>query len=182
MAGYDPSANVCPNCGCQGKCIPFGTYERNVLDYDWEQKEVVESRIKVTRVLCESCSTEEHRITHAILTDAIVPYSPYSLFFILTVLYYRLCLGKKLMDICQRFQIPPVQYYRWEKLLKQHMREWLGILESLEQRPKQFLEGLVTKANYSMEFSDPFLRLTTRSFMQSHSNPANCRYPKFGPP
>lgn len=182
MESFDPSVYTCPNCGARGKCVPFGTYERDLLDYDRTQKKVACNRVRVIRVRCESCSKGGHSVTHAILTDAIVPYSPYSLFFILTVLYYRLCLGKKLMDICERFQIPPVQYYRWEKLLKQHMREWLGILESLEHTPKQFLKGLVNSDNYSRDFSEPFLRLTTRSFMQSHSNPANCRYPKFGPP
>ncbi len=182
MASYDPSEDVCPNCGCRGKCIPFGTYERTALDYDRDKREVVEARIEVTRVLCESCSTEEHRVTHAILTDAIVPYSPYSLLFILNVLYYRLCLKRKLKDICEQFMIHVVQIYRWEKLLKQHMREWLGVLEALELKPGAFLERLFHLENYSWEFADPFLRRTTVSFLQNHVNPANCRYPRFASP
>ena len=182
MKVYDPFKDICPNCGCRGKCVLFGTYERNVLDYDHSQQKVICTRLTITRVLCESCSTADHKVTHAILTDAIVPYSPYSLLFILHVLYCRICLGWKLADICDRFEIHVVQIYRWLNLLKRNMREWLGVLEALEQKPEGFLRYLMNRENYSEEFGDPFLRRTTRSLLQLHANPANCRYPKFASP
>ena len=39
---------------------------------------------------------------------------------------------------------------------------------------------LLDLENYSMDFAELFLRRTTMSFLQSHANPSNCRYPKFG--
>lgn len=161
--------------------MPFGNYERYVVDYDRDLHKSICTMLTVPRVQCESCSTSEHKVTHAILADVLVPYSPYSLLFILTVLYYRICLGWKLADICDRFEIHVVQIYRWLKLMKRHMREWLGILKNLEQTPEVFLRELLDMTNYSEEFADRFLRRTTRSFMQNHANPANCRYPIFGP-
>ena len=178
LASAKLSDEVCPNCGCCGKCKNYGHYTRNIVDY--MHGKVVTETVEIPRVICTSCSDRHHKHTHALLPDVIIPYGEYSLIFILYVLllYYS---RKKIEDICERFGISPTQLYRWKKLFEKHKEEWLGALSSSEKSNSAWAKQLLRLDSYSAEFSFRFLRLTTRSFLQNHANPANCRYPKFPP-
>ena len=83
-------------------------------------------------------------------------------------------------EICEKFKIAQVMIYRWRDLMKKNMVQWLGVLRSFEVSTGDFLRSLLDLENYSMDFAELFLRHTTMSFLQSHANPSNCRYPKFG--
>ena len=77
--GFRPEMEICPYCGSRGCCVRFASYERYVLDF-LDGHPVCET-VRVPRIRCGSC-----RRTHAILTDSLVPYRSYSLFFILRVI------------------------------------------------------------------------------------------------
>ena len=173
---YREDLMLCPHCGCRGKCVAYGSYERNLIDY--AHKKVECKTIRVPRVICQNCSDTKRKCTHAILPDCIVPYSEYSLFFILKVLF-EYHSHRKLKEVCEKYMISPVQIYRWKRMLQKHMGEWLGILKAGEKTGRDFLVDISRLNKYSEDFGEPFLRRTTRSFLQSHANPSNCRYPGF---
>lgn len=70
---------TCPSCGSTGNCAAHGSYRRSLIDF--EEGKVVYGVVEVQRVRCASCGH-----THAILPDHIIPYTTYSLLFILRVL------------------------------------------------------------------------------------------------
>ena len=85
--GFRPEQETCPYCGSRGCCARFASYERYVLDF-LDGRPVCET-VRIPRIRCGSC-----RRTHAILTDSLIPYRSYSLFFILRVI------GEYLLPIC----------------------------------------------------------------------------------
>lgn len=61
----------CPNCGCKDNYKYYCTYRRNITFVI--NNEVINFRVIVTRIICNSCDT-----THALLPYFIVPYKVYS--------------------------------------------------------------------------------------------------------
>ena len=89
------------------------------------------------RYLCSSCGH-----THALLPSTLVPYSSYSLRFILTVLRAYFLGLKGVQQICDRAGISVSTLYRWKALFLSHKALWLGVLESLAVPHAVFLEGM----------------------------------------
>lgn len=157
---------VCPNCGCVGNCRPHASYERWLIDF--EDRAPVVHRIVIPRVIC-SCGA-----THAILPDPIIPYDQYSLFYIIFVLAIYSCHLMTIETICNRYMITPGMLYRWLRIYSEHRREWQGLLKSTTSDIRSSLLELAHKDPYSL-FATTFIQTTTRSFFQTHANPANCR-------
>ena len=167
-ADFRPELETCPYCGSRGCCVPFASYERYVIDF-LNSRPVCET-VRVPRVKCGSCGR-----THAILTDSLIPYRSYSLFFILRVIGEYLLRLRTVENLCGCFGITHSMLYRWIRLYREHKAEWLGLLSDLEQEPLAFLRKLASLPAYC-SFSDGFYRRTLMSFLQSHANPANCRF------
>lgn len=162
---------VCPFCGAKGTCQKRGSYERSLLVFSDGKPEVL--RLKVQRVQCP-CGK-----SHALLPDLIVPYLSYSLPMILFILSDYFNRHLTVRGICDKYLITPPVLYRFKKQFLLHKKEWLGIVRDMSLTACGFLEELLTEP-YS-RFRDAYLRLTAYSFLQSHSNPANCERPLFTP-
>ncbi len=173
MAGFRPELAACPSCGAKGCCRIHAYYGRNIVDFIGGRQ--VPSEVTVTRVICGSCGH-----THAILPDVIVPYDSYGIFFILRVLAERFFRKLSVEQVCERFSITRNQFYKWLRLWREHKAQWLGVLPSAETPDRRFMKSLVSMACFS-DFAASFVRLTARSFLQSHRNPANYRRPPSGP-
>ena len=129
---------------------------------------------EIKRVRCGSCGH-----THAILPDNIIPYTTYSLTFILRVLCAHFLGSGTVEELCRRFSITPSMLYQWKALFLAHKEAWLGILEDVEISPSSFIRQLLTLPNYSNEFSEPFYRKVMRSFLQRHCDAAHFRHAVF---
>lgn len=163
MAKFQPRLETCPICGSTGNCHIHDYYGRSIIDFISGNSQ--KNDLCILRVFCDSC---EH--AHAILPDVIIPYSSYSLFFILRLLgeyFAGLCSIERL---CERFSITVNQFYKWLNLFKTHKKKWLGILVDAETSSKTFLKGIVLKDRYSA-FSMAFVKSFRISFLQSHANP-----------
>ena len=173
MAKFRPELETCPICGSTGNCHVHDYYDRSVIDFIDGKRE--KSSLCVMRVFCDSC---EH--AHAVLPDVIVPYSSYSLFFVLRILgeYFA---GLSTMErLCEKFDISRNQLFKWVALFKVHKQEWLGILADAELSCLSFMKSLVMADSYS-SLSMEFIRRLSHSFLQSHRNPIlrspkNARY------
>lgn len=163
MSHIKPELETCPVCGTTGYCQIHAYYGRSIIDFSCGRKK--HSNLCILRVKCESCGH-----THALLPDLIIPYSSYSLLFILQVLaeyFTRLC---SVEALCERFGISRKQLYQWRRLFRSHKQEWLGVLKDAEFSEQAFLRQLCQQEDYS-SFSEPFIRRTSFSFLQSHKNP-----------
>ena len=163
MQHFQPHLETCPICGSTGNCHIHDYYGRSIVDLRSEKKSKEE--LCILRVFCESCGH-----AHAVLPDFIIPYSSYSLFFILYVLGQYFARLAPVEQICERSGISGKQLFKWLALWKSHKQIWLGILVDSETTDKAFWQSLQEKENYSF-FSSDFTRLTSHSFLQSHANP-----------
>ena len=173
MAKFQPELETCPICGSTGNCHIHDYYGRSIIDFRDGKRQ--KSDLCVMRVFCDSC---EH--AHAILPDIIIPYSSYSLLFILRLLGQYFAGRFTIEQLCERYEISQNQFYKWLSLWKSHKQEWLGILRNQEVSDVSFLKRIVLMDSAS-SFSMGFIRLMSHSFLQSHKNPIlatpkNARY------
>ncbi|WP_369122484.1 DUF6431 domain-containing protein [Dorea formicigenerans] len=79
MAKLNLSEQVCPYCDSKGQMILHDSYSRymSTLKANHIKTEI----LQIPRVKCASCG-----YTHAVLPEVLIPYTSYSIRFILTVL------------------------------------------------------------------------------------------------
>lgn len=169
MAQFRPELETCPICNSTGNCHIHDYYGRSIIDLNAGQR--TEADLCLLRVFCDSC---EH--AHAILPDIIIPYSSFSLLFVLRILgQYFAGLGS-IEQPCERFCISQNLFFKWLKLWNSHKQRWLGILTDSESTNISFWNGLYEQGRYS-DFSMEFIRLTAHTFLQAHRNPV-LHFPK----
>jgi len=161
----------CPNCGATGKLFPYGDYSRGFVFL--KDEKTVSGRISPLRFKCESCKT-----THALLPDIIIPHSPYSLAFKLTVLvaYFERDNNVTVTTVCERFCIAVSTLYEWKKRLVVHKELLLGVLAGKKVAALDFLRGLITSDGIS-EVLNGFFRRYAFSFLQERSAVATQCHP-----
>lgn len=160
---FQPHLETCPICGSIGNCHIHDYYGRSIIDFQAGKRE--KSDLCVMRVFCDSC---EH--AHAILPDVIIPYSSYSLLFILRLLGQYFAGRFTIEQLCERYQISTKQFYKWLALWKSHKQEWLGILSDLDTSDVSFLRSIILLDSFS-SFAMRFILHFAHSFLQSHRNP-----------
>jgi hypothetical protein len=151
----------CPKCGAIGRLKPYGDYSRDLVSY--KNGKVVYSRVKPLRFKCESCVS-----THALLPDNIIPYSPYSLHFKITVLLAYYERKTTVAEICERFLIAVSTLYAWKELLGKHKDLFLGALASQKKAVAVFLHNIYGATSLSDYIRDFFMRYAF-SFLQNKS-------------
>jgi len=154
----------CPICGAAGKLSDHGEYERNQVTI--ADGIIIESRVSAKRVKCESC-----KVSHALLPDTLIPHSPYTLVFKLTVLIAFFDRDTTVEKLCERFKIAISTLYEWKKLMAAHKDYMLGVLISRKTPALAFLRGLLGSSNIS-ESLHSFFHIYGFSFMQGASAPA----------
>lgn len=144
---------VCPVCHAKACLSPFASYTRYLVE--WAGGTPVTHEVTVQRYQCSSCGH-----THTLLSSTLVPYSSYSLRFILVVLrayfLHRACV----QTICEQAGISVSTFYRWKSLFLAHKALWLGVLESLEASVESFLDSLdgVLLQGFCLKFLFSFLQ------------------------
>jgi hypothetical protein len=149
----------CPRCGAIGTLSPYGSYSRNLVESSKDEM-TVESRVSPLRFKCSSCGA-----THALLPDILIPYSPYSLRFKLTVLTAYFERDTTVVAVCERFNIAISTLYSWKECLIENKELLLGMLESKKESTVDFLRRLFGTACLSDHLRDFFQRHAF-SFMQ----------------
>jgi len=159
--GFSHLGEACPKCGAKGKLSGHGDYGRGLTSYEGEQ--IVYRLISALRYLCASC-----KATHALLPDIIVPYSPYSLLFMLAALIAYYERDTTVVKICERFGIAVSTLYKWIARIAEHKDLMLGVLISQKQRTRSYILGLLDSADLSDNLRR-FFRKYGFSFMQNRS-------------
>ena len=98
---FQPHLETCPICGSTGNCHIHDYYGRSIIDFQAGKRE--KSDLCVMRVFCDSC---EH--AHAILPDVIIPYSSYSLLFILRLLGQYFAGRFTIEQLCERYEMASI--------------------------------------------------------------------------
>lgn len=164
MDGFSHLGAACPKCGAPGTLSGHGDYGRDLTSYEGGQ--IVDSHVRPLRFYCSSCEA-----THALLPDIIVPYSPYSLLFMLTALIAYYERATTVAEVCARFGIAVSTIYDWKERIALHKDLMLGVLISQKQREHSYIVGLLRSSDLS-DILCRFFRKYGLSFMQNRSEPA----------
>ncbi len=143
---------ICPVCHAKACLSPFASYTRYLVE--WVDGVPATYEVTVQRYQCSSCGG-----THALLSSALVPYSSYSLRFILLVLREYFLHRGCVQTICEHAGISVSTLYRWKSLFLVHKALWLGVLENLKLSAGAFLDGMdgALLQGFCRKFSFSFL-------------------------
>ena len=158
---YQHHNERCPNCGSIGKLAPYSGYSRNCV-YHKDGKNI-DARVNPIRFKCYSCGK-----THALLPDILIPYSPYSFSFMLTVMIAYFERDTTVVSICEHYEIAISTIYEWKKRLLLHKDLMLGMLISRKTSALAFLQGLLNSQSLS-NLLFQFFRKYNFSFLQNNS-------------
>jgi len=152
---------ACPKCGAKGMLSEYGDYGRGLTSYEGGQ--IVDASLRVSRLYCSSCES-----THALLPDIVVPYSTYSLLFMLAALIAYFERAMTVEKICAHFGIAVSTIYDWKDRIALHKDLMLGLLISGKAPSMGFLRGLLRSCRLSDSLRK-FYREHSFSFMQRRS-------------
>jgi len=156
----------CPSCGTEGNYHSCGSYTRNLICYTAGQVEKHE--ITVPRIECASCAH-----SHAILAPVIIPYSPFSFHFVISLLYdFITHKFSTVTALCLEYDISISTLYRIYRRFIEDKKLMLGMMDAASTKACELLDKLFN-AN-SFRFIDgllhDFYRSNKASFLQ-----ARCR-------
>lgn len=116
----------CPSCGApRSKYRRNGSYPRHFVCY--EDGSVCSHTITIRSVRCSSCMK-----SHAMLVSVIIPWSSYSLGFIISLFYARMTRKfPSVLSLCEHFDISESTYYRLRKRFTLDSKELLAALNTL---------------------------------------------------
>lgn len=164
MEDFSAGTLLCPNCGAKHPIWTYhDSYERYLISY--ENGSIITNIIDITRIICSSCNS-----THAVLPEIIIPYSSYSLLFVLSVLKDYFMPNTTISSLCEKYDISVSTLYKWKRLFLLHKQLWLGIIENIYQDALEFLSS-IPEINSSKAFHDFFSR-NNFSFLQRGSKTA----------
>jgi transposase-like protein len=166
---YKHYSEQCPSCGATGKLTPYGKYSRYLVYRNKGNN--IESRIWPLRFECLSCGK-----THALLPSILIPYSPYSLRFILSVLIAYFERTTTVVALCEEFGIAVSTLYAWKHRLLLHMDLLLGAIKSQAEPAPSLLLSLFESGQLWDRLSDFFSRHAF-SFMQNKPAKATRPHP-----
>lgn len=126
---------VCPYCNSKEQMIPHDTYSRYMITIKGNRIESV--LLRIPRVKCTSCGH-----THAVLPEMLIPYSSYSLRFVLTVLKDYFLHTHTIEQICEAYQIAHSTLYAFRDLFLSHKRLILGVLNDALEQAVDFITEL----------------------------------------
>lgn len=151
----------CPSCHAPSSALcRNGSYKRHLVCY--HDGHVCDRLMTVRSVLCSSCSS-----SHALLISVIIPYSSYSLGFLISLLYARLTRKfPSVLSLCAHFDISESTYYRIQKRFVLDSKQLMAALHDFVQ------DAGTTTALFSISPSSlhgplsVFFRSTGHSFLQ----------------
>lgn len=162
-------AMKCDKCGKAGQFTMHSPYSRGLIYFsDGKRKD---ETIKVKRVIC-SCGR-----THALLANNLIPYSSYSLRFIVTILWKYLHRTKNIQDFCADYYIAPKTIYKWVSLFLAHYKEWMDISEKLTTLTPSYIKYIESIENLPLRF----FQKTKHSFLESKPHQHNCTIDSHSP-
>lgn len=165
-----------PTCHAKGHFHNDGTYERLLVCYTDFQ--VVRYQIPIHMIECDSCGH-----SHALLAPVMIPYSPFSFHFVISLLYdYVTHNYETIATLCKKYDISISTLYRiYHRFISDRML-MLGMMETAITQAQDLL-CILADENFT-GLVDPmlqeFFRSNNASFLQ-----ARCRIrlkSKFIPP
>lgn len=162
-AGSTSDALLCPCCKAPNEMLTSnGYYKRHLVFID--NGHVQDKFVEIKDFKCTSCNR-----SHALLYSFMIPHSPYSIHFIIDLIYRRLTRQfKNVVQLCEFYDITERTFYRiWKRVLMDahHMHVLLHTYDEL-------LTAIDTLFHsdyiFFHSFLEGFFKACGYSFMQPH--------------
>lgn len=114
----------CPHCGCKGCFQRIAPYSRMMISMEKGKRR--ETLIKIPRVKCIFCGR-----TQGLLANSLIPFSSYSLRFILQTLLDYLNRSNSVTNFCESRAISISTLYSWIHLFQKQYHLWSGTVRSI---------------------------------------------------
>lgn len=155
-----------PSCGQEGNYYDCGSYTRLFICYTNACVERYE--ITIPRIECVSCGH-----SHALLAPVIIPYSPFSFHFVISLLYdYILHKYNTVSALCQVYDISVSTLYRIFHRFTEDRKLMLGMMEAAVSQALELLDNFIN--NSFTESVDHKLQVFFKSNLASFLQ-ARCR-------
>ena len=132
IAKLNLSEQVCPYCDSKGQMILHDSYSRYMITL--KTNHIKTEILQIPRVKCASCG-----YTHAVLPEVLIPYTSYSIRFILTVLKDYFLRTHTVEKICEMYQIAHATLYAFRDLFFSHKKLILGALNDAQKKQSDFI-------------------------------------------
>ena len=132
IAKLNLSEQVCPYCDSKGQMILHDSYSRYMITL--KANHIKTEILQIPRVKCASCG-----YTHAVLPEVLIPYTSYSIRFILTVLKDYFLRTHTVEKICEMYQIAHATLYAFRDLFFSHKKLILGALNDAQKKQSDFI-------------------------------------------
>ncbi len=136
VSGIDLSHCTCPVCKNVGLFQKMDPYERQMITVEDNERVVVP--VFVPRCICEVCGH-----TESFLPDNLIPFSSYTLRFVITVLYEYLNRPGTVKDLCSSWQIAVSTLYVWIHLFSEHFSLWKKSPNRISRLSKDYLDQIL---------------------------------------
>jgi len=158
---YNHHGAKCPNCGAVGNLSPHGGYTRYLVC----MKKALTASVQVSlrRFKCNSC-----KVTHSLIPDTLIPYSQYSLRYMLYAIISYYDRKTSVSELCQHLGIAVSTLYAWKNRLIDHTELLLGLVTAQQESSVSYLQWLVNSNDLS-EVLHRFFWRWGFSFMQRRS-------------
>lgn len=125
ISAFNPDKCQCPTCKARGMLHPIASYDRHMVS---EGKYIGNEPplITIPRYECNSCGH-----THALLGYALTPCSPFTVTFIIKVLYGYLNRPGRVDDFCESMGISVTTLYNWIHLFNSRYNSWCKALDRM---------------------------------------------------
>ncbi len=131
-----PDIISCPFCGVTGNYHSHSGYSRTLICYTSGRVD----RHEIT-IPCVECTTCEH--SHAILAPVIIPYSPFSFHFVISLLYDFITRKYSTVKaLCLEYDISISTLYRIYHRFIEDRKLMLGMMEAVSTEVRTFLNKL----------------------------------------
>ena len=155
--------SFCPNCKAPSSgFVSKGFYKRYFITY--HKDSTISNQVKIKCVQCTSCG-----VSHAILNSTVIPYSSFSMGFIISLLFaYFTGKFKSIELLCEHFDISVNTFYKIRKSFFQDKKLLNSIYKELryidELQTLEYLCSLNSDALYSI--LQTFFEYYNYSFLQ----------------
>lgn len=148
------SKDKCSSCKSDSNYSRHSSYTRMMITVINCKR--VEIMVSIPRVRCH-CGR-----THGLLPDFLIPYSSYSLKFIITVIKKYLNRSCAVRELCDTWQISVSTLYSWIHLFRNHYNLWVDAVNQVSSLSDATISVVCDIASFPFEFFKKF----KFSFMQ----------------
>lgn len=142
LAGYNPDSHPCQRCGRKiWYSKKSSSYRRNITYVNDGKR--IDEEIRIPVYLCQDCGKSDRRggtpsgdYNHAGITENLIPFTYFTLLFVLTVLHeyagrYNPEHRTTVAEITRKWDISISTLYRWKKRYKDHYDAWAASMDRI---------------------------------------------------